>query len=128
MKKKLETKKRHLIELEKVGESKTSPGYFKYKLKIQEKNGEISVQPAYGKDAQDAISRLVWNERVDKISNNKMLTNGMIIAWLLTVIIPSIISSMTESPIWVLLGILTSVLIGFFIVIIEKYFNKKNFF
>lgn len=120
--------KRHAIDCKKIGESKTSPGFYKYEVTIQEKNGNTHVQPAYGRDMQDAISRLVWNERAIKVSSNKTFTIGILIAWLFTIIIPAIISSVTSAPIWVLLGILFSVVIGFIIIRIEKYFNKNKMF
>ena len=40
-------------------ESKTSPGYFKYQITIREKDGTEHVVPAYGKDMQDAIERVI---------------------------------------------------------------------
>lgn len=120
--------RRHAIDCKKIGESKTNPGYFKYNIKIREKDGTIKNKPAYGKDMQDAISRLIWDERLYNLSYNKRLSNGMILAWLLTVIIPSIISSVTNSPIWVLLGILVSTIIGFLIVRVEKFLNREKEF
>jgi hypothetical protein len=120
--------KRHAIDCKKIGESKTSPGFYKFEIKIQEKDGSISHQPAYGRDMQEAISRLVWNERVVNITTKKPFTIGMIIAWIMTIIIPSFISSRTDSPIWILSSIGFSILIGFLIIILERYFYKANKF
>lgn len=120
--------KRHAIDCKKIGESKTSPGFYKYEVTIQEKDGNTHVQPAYGRDMQDAISRLVWNERAIKVSSKKTFTVGILIGWLFTIIVPAIISSITASPVWILLGILFSVIIAFIIVRVEKYFNKNKLF
>ncbi|NDC28966.1 MAG: hypothetical protein EBZ94_06490 [Crocinitomicaceae bacterium] len=56
--------RRKAIDCKMVGPSTTSPGYFKYEVTIQEESGEIHKAPAYGVDMQDAISRLVWTERI----------------------------------------------------------------
>jgi len=60
-------KRRKAINCILVSESKTSPGYFKYKVTIQEPNGDVYDLPAYGIDMQDAIKRLVSIERAEKI-------------------------------------------------------------
>ena len=58
--------RRKATKAELIRESKDHPGYFKYKVTILEVDGTIHDVPAYGKDMQDAIERLVWVERIDK--------------------------------------------------------------
>lgn len=116
--------KRHAIESKKIGESKTSPGFYKYEITIQESDGSTKKVPAYGKDMQDAISRLVWIEKITNIYSNKRLSYGLILAWLFTVIVPAIVSSITTSPVWILLGILIAITGGIAIIKLEKYLNK----
>lgn len=117
--------KRHAIDCKKIGESTTSPGFWKYEITIQEADGNIKKVPAYGKDMQDAISRLVWTERFGKVSGNKKITIGLIIAWISTIIGPATISSLTNKPAYILLGILFSILVGIGIIQLERYFNKR---
>ena len=48
-------------------ESKTFDGWLKYEVTIQNENGTEEVIPAYGRDLQDALSRVVHDEKVRKI-------------------------------------------------------------
>ena len=48
-------------------ESKTFEGWLKYEVTIQHPNGDTEQVPAYGKDLQDALSRVVHDQRVEKI-------------------------------------------------------------
>ncbi len=46
-----------------VEKSKSNPGYYKYMITISEKDGTIHKEPAYGRDMQSALSRLIMKER-----------------------------------------------------------------
>jgi hypothetical protein len=48
-------------------ESKDYPGYFKYEFEIREEDGSITRIPVYGIDMQDALSRIVKEEKIKKI-------------------------------------------------------------
>ena len=115
--------RRKAIDCKMVGPSTTSPGYFKYEVTIQEESGEIHKAPAYGVDMQDAISRLVWTERVEKV-NPKANIILIICAWSTSIIVPSIIATKTENPIWILVAFVLASLLTFLTVQIEKYFNR----
>ena len=65
--------RRKAISAELVRESKDNPGYFRYNIEIEEVDGTRHKVPAYGKDMQDAIERLLWNERVDKVTKSKIM-------------------------------------------------------
>jgi len=113
--------RRKAIESKLIGESKTSPGYFKYQFTIQEVDGTIHEIPAYGKDMEDALERLVWVER-----SNKKPFSVLIISVLLTmIVVPSIIAALTSNPIWVLGALGMATLFGVVMVRVDKYFNKK---
>jgi len=113
--------RRKAIEGKLVGESKTSPGYFKYLFTIQELDGTVHDMPAYGKDMEDALERLVWVER-----SNKKPYNVLMISVLLTIIVvPSIIAALTSNPIWVLGALGMATLFGIVMVRVDKYFNKQ---
>jgi hypothetical protein len=118
--------RRKAIDAKLIGESKTSPGYFKYQFTIQELDGSKHIMPAYGKDMEDALERLVWTERVDKISSKKATTPILITAWLTTIIVPGIIAGITNEPAWVLGALGLSALLGIVMVQIDKYFNKAK--
>ena len=48
-------------------ESETFNGYFKYEVEIENEDLSTEKVPAYGKDLQDALSRVVHDRRVEKI-------------------------------------------------------------
>ena len=115
--------RRKAIDCKMIGPSSSSPGYFKYEVTIEEESGKIHKEPAYGLDMQDAISRLVWTERVEKV-NPKANNIIIICAWLTSIIVPSIIATKTENPIWILVAFVLASLLTFLTVQVEKYFNR----
>ena len=114
---------RKAIDCKMVGPSTTSPGYFKYEVTIQEESGAIHKEPAYGVDMQDAISRLVWTERVEKV-NPKVNIVIIICAWLTTLIVPSIIAVNTNDPVWILVAFALAVVLGFLMIQLDNYFKR----
>jgi hypothetical protein len=61
--------RRKVIRAELRKESESFPNYFKYEIDIQEEDGSISRKiPAYGKDLQDALSRVVHDKKIEVIS------------------------------------------------------------
>ena len=48
-------------------ESKSYKGWLKYEVEIMDESGSIDSIPAYGKDLQDALSRVVHDEKVKQI-------------------------------------------------------------
>jgi len=115
--------RRKAIDCKMIGPSSSSPGYFKYEVTIEEESGKIHKEPAYGLDMQDAISRLVWTERVEKV-NPKANIILIICAWSTSIIVPSIIATKTENPIWILVAFVLASLLTFLTVQTEKYFNR----
>jgi len=59
--------KRKAIQAELRKESKTFNGWLKYEVTIQNEDGSVEKVPAYGKDLQDALSRVVHDEKVVKL-------------------------------------------------------------
>jgi len=113
--------RRKAIEGKLIGESKTSPGYFKYQFTILELDGTTHEVPAYGKDMEDALERLVWVERTEKKPYNIIVISAL----LTIIIIPSIIAALTSNPIWVLGALGLAITYGIVMVRVDKYFNKK---
>lgn len=60
-------KKRKAIHAELRKESQTFDGWLKYEVTIKNEDDSLEKVPAYGKDLQDALSRVVHDERVEKI-------------------------------------------------------------
>ncbi|GEM_PF-1618128 len=78
--------KRVAIHAELRKESHKFDGYLKYEVTIKDKNGNLEVVPAYGKDLQDALGRVVHDDRVMKLETSiikKVPLNGWVVAWFL---------------------------------------------
>ena len=96
--------RRRAIDCKFVEKSKTSPGYLKYEITIAEKDGTIHKEPAYGKDMQDALSRLINTERTVRIEK-RMEKNPVIffVIWMGVMAAPVIWNSdITYTP-WFIL-------------------------
>ena len=72
---------------------------------------------------QDAISRLVWTERVEKV-NPKANIIVIICAWLTTLIVPSIIAVNTNDPVLILVAFALAVVLGFLMIQLDNYFKR----
>lgn len=65
-----------------VEKSRSNPGYYKYIVSVAEKDGTTTDHPVYGKDMQNALKRLMNQEKTKWFE--KKLTAGWILAfWLL---------------------------------------------
>ena len=113
--------RRKAIEGKLIGESKTSPGYFKYQFTILEVDGTTHEMPAYGKDMEDALERLVWVERTEKKPFNIVAISAL----LTVIIVPSIITALTNNPFWIVCAFVLAITYGIVMVRLDKYFNKK---
>jgi hypothetical protein len=113
--------RRKAISAELVRESKDNPGYFRYNIEIEEVDGTRHTVPAYGKDMQDAISRLVWNER----AHNKL--TSVIIGFVIFIpfLTACVLGALKDSPAWVLSGLGFSVVLGILMSVIDKYLSKS---
>jgi|TARA_R100000008_G_C3473647_1_gene110273 hypothetical protein len=84
--------RRRAVDCRLIRKSKSNKGYYKYIVTIKEKNGTVHEQPAYGKDMQDAINRLVWTERntvvVDKLERKAPL--WVFLIWVISILVPSL--------------------------------------
>jgi len=49
--------------------SESFPEWLKYEVTILFEDGSTNKVPAYGKDLQDALSRVVHDEKVEKVTN-----------------------------------------------------------
>jgi len=119
------TKKRKAIDCKLIEASKTSPGYYKYQVTIQEKDGSTHTQPAYGKDMQDAISRLIWNERVKTISTSRKIDSMIFVVWTLVLVVPAVVSQVYNSPEFSIVGMVSLATVGTVLYYFSKWLSKR---
>ena len=118
--------RRRALDCKLVEKSKSNPGYLKYMVTIGEKNGETSTQPAYGKDMQDALSRLINKERLVKVEKRFDNGNGagwIFLLWITMMGVPMYFMEKTGSPFYILYSFLT---VGIIIGLITWYWNYIN--
>jgi hypothetical protein len=101
--KRIKYDRRRAVECTIVEKSKSNPGYLKYQVTIQEKDGTVHTQPCYGKDMQDALSRLINTERTVKVEK-KMERNPFIffLIWMSVMIVPVTYGNLHDTP-WFIL-------------------------
>jgi len=116
--------RRRAIHCELIEASKTSPGYFKYQIKIREKDGSETIVPAYGKDMQDAIERLLWTERVEVVTNKNATIPIFVGVCLSVVCFSGALSVIQNNPIWLLAGMMTIITTVVVINRVDKYLKK----
>lgn len=92
-----------------IGQSDIDSKYFKYEVTIQEADGTVYKVPAFGRDMQDALSRLVWNERTEAVSKFANKRPWMQVVPMLSLFcvlgIFAIQSKTHDDPIWILAGL-----------------------
>ena len=117
-------KRRKAIHCELIEPSKTSPGYFKYQVTIMELDGSIEIVPAYGRDMQDAIERLLWNERIESVADKKATLPILVTLCLSIVALSGVLSATLNQPIWIASGLSLVLFAAVGINSIESYLNK----
>ena len=121
--------KRKAIDCKLVRPSNSNPGYFKYDVTIEEADGSTHIQPAYGKDMQDAIERLVCNERVTKVtkaSEEKGLDFPIVFAVVLAgIVVPGMWSVLKDTTIFSIAGIALVAVIGTVFYWFNRWLSKR---
>ena len=120
----MKKERRRAIHADLIRESKDNPGYYRYNITIREIDGTEHVVPAYGKDLEDAIERLVWNERIEKVSNKKIIPPLFAVFLLAVVAISGVIGVTQNNPIWVASGLGLCGVILSITSLVDKYLNK----
>ncbi len=94
--------KRRAIDCKLLKKSETHKGYYKYMITIAEMDGTIHKQPAYGKDMQGALSRLLKKELTVKVERKLETNTGIVfLLWLAVMGIPAILYGTQNTP-WML--------------------------
>lgn len=120
----MKKERRRAIHAELIRESRDNPGYYRYNITIKEVDGTVHDVPAYGKDLEDAIERLVWNERIDKVSNNKAIAPVFAVLLLAVIALSGMIGVIKNNPLWVIGGIGVCTLVLILTSLFDKYLNK----
>ena len=82
--------KRRAIDCKLIKRSTTHKGYCKYMVTVGEKDGTIHKQPVYGKDMQDALSRIIKKELTIKVEKKLENNTGFIfLIWLVLMGVPA---------------------------------------
>jgi|TARA_R100000908_G_scaffold64518_2_gene48781 hypothetical protein len=109
--------RRRALESKLIKKSDTYPGYYKYMITIGEKDGTTHTRPCYGKDMQDALSRLINKERTVRVEK-KVMNNPFLffLGWLLMMGWPLMLGFETSATPWFIvygfIGIIGLVMIG----------------
>ena len=124
--KKSKYKRRRAIKCELVERSKNNPGYCKYMITIAELDGTVHKQPAYGKDMQGALSRLMNTERTVKIERKLETNTGLVfLSWLLLMGTSAIFLGTMNTP-WMLVYTFGTIILVMIVAALwYNYINKK---
>jgi len=114
--------RRRALDCRLIERSKSHKGYCKYMITISEKDGTVHKQPAYGKDMQDALSRLMHRERFVRVEQS-LGTGWPFIAWMIIMGVPAYFMEKTGSPVYILYGFLG---VGVTIGMLAWYHNYVN--
>lgn len=120
----MKKERRRAIHADLIRESKDNPGYYRYNITIKEADGTIHDVPAYGKDLEDAIERLVWNERVEKVTNKKGIMPTFAVLLLFVVAICGMVGVLKNNPFWVLGGLAMCGFVVTAIYLVDNYLRK----
>jgi hypothetical protein len=117
--------KKKAIKVEYRKDSESFPEWLKYEITILNEDGTTEKVPAYGKDLQDALSRVVHDERAEKIQSKTNLIPwwAWVIVYFAYMTTISTWSINANSPVVILFGLLGTIL---FILGMKKLTTKRN--
>ena len=117
--------RRRALECRFVEKSKSNPGYLKYMVTIGEKDGKKHTQPDYGKDMQDALSRLINKELTVKVERKLETSTGFVfLVWLLIIGTLTVLLGTMNTP-WILVYTFGTIIGAMLILILwYSYVNK----
>ena len=108
-----------------VKPSRNNKGYFEYRITVGEKDGTTSTTPAYGKDMQDALKRLLNTELTQKVERKLETSTGFLfLAWVLLMSIPAIFGD-SSTP-WFLVYVFGSIISATFVAAWWYHYIKKG--
>ena len=112
--------KAKVIKVDYRKESESFPDWMKFEITLLNEDGSEEVVPAYGKDLQHALSRVVKSRKVEKVK--KIPQEVWILLTFLYVTMISIPANLTKNPMWVILGLagMAALLFGFKLYLTNK--------
>lgn len=126
----LKKMKKRAIQAELRKESKTFDGWLKYEITVQNPDGSTELHPAYGRDLQDALSRVVHDEKVEIIKAKTkripdifwiVLWFGYVLGW--SVLTYELSSGDDYEGLFFLSGL---VMITVPIILVKNWFRRRN--
>jgi hypothetical protein len=118
--------RRRAVDCKLIEKSKSNPGYCKYMITIAELDGTIHKQPAYGKDMQGALARLMNTERTVKVEKKLENNTGLIfLLWLLLMGVPAIFFGASNTP-WMLVYTFSTIICLMIIAALWYNYIKKG--
>jgi hypothetical protein len=123
--------KRKVINVTYRKDSQTFPKWMKYEVEILNEDGTTELIPAYGKDLQDALSRVVHDSKVEKVSKvvDKVPTFVWPLIWILSLsgVVNYITTNSSIFGDWVGVAYIGGMLVVSGITLsISNWFNLKN--
>ena len=104
-------------------DSNSAPGFNKYFITIRDVDGTETRVPAYGRDMQDALSRLVKTERAEKLAEatEKVPDFVYVLLFLGTLGVGATLSTASDDPMYLAVGAGALVaLVGFYLLRAKK--------
>ena len=94
------------IQAEWQRDSESAPGFNKYFITIREVDGTEVRVPAYGRDMQDALSRIVKRERTEKLveTTERIPDYVYVLLFLGTLGIGATLSTTADNPLYFAVG------------------------
>ena len=117
--------RRRAIKCEILKKSTSHKNYCKYKISICELDGTVHSEVAYGKDMQDALSRLINTERTVKVE--KKIENNVfwiLLIWVAVMGWPALVTD-GGSPIYILYMFISVITMFGLAALWYNYINKK---
>ena len=117
--------RRRAIKCEILKKSTSHKDYCKYKITICELDGTVHSEVAYGKDMQDALSRLINTERTIKVE--KKIENNVLwilLIWAAIMGWPTLITD-GGSPMYILYMFISVITMFGLAALWYNYINKK---
>ena len=115
--------KRRAIDCKIVEKSRKNPGYCKYIVTIAELDGTIHKEPVYGKDMQDALQRLLWKQRTEKIEK-RFGMGWVFVAWVVTMGWPYFVVE-DQTPMFLAFSMGSVMLLMVMLAWFSNYINKE---
>lgn len=125
------SKKKKVINVAYRKDSETFPDWMKYEVELLNDDGTTETIPAYGKDLQDALSRVVHDSKVEKVAKvvDKIPTFVWPLIWILSLggVVYYITTNSSIFGDWIGFAYIGGMLVVSGITLsISNWFNLKN--